>query len=130
MNSEIAQLQEMKKQRQAVVEMRDRLIRLYNNPDFKAVFLHEYMVVEVARFMETAGNPNVPAPQRADALQQAYAPGCLKRWLDARLMMGDTAEEQMGEIDEEILEREQAEAMGDTSKYGEVGEPGDDEEGV
>jgi hypothetical protein len=60
MNDEIAQLQEMKKQRQAVVDMRDRLIRLYTNPDFKAVFLKEYMVDEVARFMETAGNPNVP----------------------------------------------------------------------
>lgn len=128
MNDEITQLQEMKKQRAAVVEMRDRLIRLYANPDFKAVFLKEYMVDEVARFMETAGNPNVPAPQRADALQQAYAPGCLKRWLDARLMMGDTAQEQMEEIDEEILEREQAMAMGDTSKYGEIGEA-DDEDG-
>lgn len=130
MNNEIAQLQEMKKQRQAVVEMRDRLIRLYNNPDFKAVFLQEYMVTEVARFMETAGNPNVPPAQREDALQQAYAPGCLKRWMDARLMMGDTAQEQMEEIDEEILEREQYEAAGGTSKYGEIGEADEDEEGV
>jgi hypothetical protein len=43
-------------------------------------------------------------------------------------MMGDTAQEQMEEIDEEILEREQAMTMGDTSKYGEIGEA-DDEDG-
>lgn len=130
MNDEIEQLRHARKQREDVVAMRDRLIRLYKNPDFRAVFLDEYMVLEVARFMETAGNPNVPAPQRADALQQAYAPGALKRWLDARLMMGDTAAEQIEEIDEEILEREQAEASGDTSKYGEIGEADDEEEGV
>lgn len=129
MNDEIEQLRHARKQREDVVAMRDRLIRLYKNPDFRAVFLDEYMVLEVARFMETAGNPNVPAPQRADALQQAYAPGALKRWLDARLMMGDTAAEQIEEIDEEILEREQAEASGDTSKYGTT-DMDDEEEGV
>lgn len=130
MQEQIAQLREMKAQRATVVDMRDKIIRLYANPDFRAVFLQEYMVTEVARFMETAGNPNVPPAQRADALQQAYAPGCLKRWLDARLMMGDTAQEQLEEIDDEIIEMEQAEASGDTSKYGEIGEPSDDEEGV
>jgi hypothetical protein len=127
--SDLEQLKELKATRTELVEFRNKIMRLYKNPDFRDVFLKEYMVVEVARFMEVAGNPNQNQQQRADALQQAYAPGMLKRWLDARLLMGDTAEEHLTEIDGAILEEEQMEAMGDSGKYGVIGGEDDDDEG-
>lgn len=105
--SDIQALERLKKDRALQVEMRDRVIRLSNNPDFKALIEQEYMVNEVARFMEVAGDPRMKPDQRDDALREAYGPGCLKRWLQAREIMGDHAAEQIIQIDAELEELRQ-----------------------
>ena len=102
--SDIQALEKLKKDHQANVAMRDRVLRLSNNADFKAVIAREWMVEEVARFMDVAGNPNIKPEQRKDATDAALAPGSLKRWMHARIQMGDASEAQIIAIDEELEE--------------------------
>lgn len=138
--AQLDHLNRLKKQHKNAVEFRDRVIRLYNNPDFKEVILKFYMVNEVASFMEVAGSPVLPDRQRKDALDAAYAPGHLKRWLDARLSMGDNSETTLEEIEEAIIEEEAHpegdDALGDDDDedsgvpYGSMEVESDDEEGV
>ena len=102
--SDIQALENQKKDRQREVAIRDLVLKLSNNREFKKVIEEEYCVQEAARFVEVAGNPNLNEQQRKDAMDAAMAPGHLKRWLNARIMMGYYAEHQIVQIDAEIEE--------------------------
>lgn len=102
--SDIQALENQKKDCQEAVAMRDLVLKLSTNREFKKVIETEFCINEAARFAEVAGNPNLNDKQRKDAMDAAMAPGHLKRWMSARIMMGNHAEQQIIQIDAEIEE--------------------------
>lgn len=102
--SDIKALEDLKVQHQNQVAMRDLVLKLSNNRDFKKVIEEEYCIQEAARFVELAGSPTLSVEQRKETLDCAMAPGHLKRWMSARIQMGNYSEDQIFQIDAEIEE--------------------------
>lgn len=102
--SQIAQLEAQKKDLREAVDLRDQILRLSQNIDFRAVIEEDYLIQEAARNARTAGDPNLTAEMRADCISMAIASGHLQRFLSARVKMGNTAEDTIIQIDEALEE--------------------------
>lgn len=98
----VAQLEQQKADYRELMAQRDMALRLKKNRDFNKLVLEEYMVQETARYVGLSADPNLTPEQRADALSMAQASGHFKRWLNVICQMGDKAEHDMEEIDENI----------------------------
>lgn len=86
------------------VALRDAAQRLWANRDFKKVILEAFMVKECARYAQTSADPALDLQSRADALALAQASGHLKRFLSVVIQMGNSAESQIGPIEDALDE--------------------------
>lgn len=102
--SDIANLEAQKKDMQEAVLIRDQILRLSNNSDFRAVFEKEFMEAEAGRLIRMAGDPMLPEKERNDCIQMALATGHIKRFLSAKVQIGNMAEETIHQIDEALEE--------------------------
>lgn len=102
--SEVKQLEQQLSNAKALIEKRDIALRLFKNRDFRKLILDEYMVQEAARYVQCSGDPALGKEERADALLMAQSTGCLKRWLSVTVRMGNQAESEIGDLDDEIAE--------------------------
>ncbi len=100
----VVDLENQKDQFKKLVELRDIADKLCRNRDFKKLILEEYMVNEAARLVQVSGDPNLTKDQKEDALAMAQATGHLKRYLQVVTQMGNHAESQIPNIDDEIAE--------------------------
>ena|SRR6218665_1278786 len=82
-----------------LMKQRDQVLYLSGIPEFKSIINELYLVEEAASFVSLAGDPALNAEQRNDALQMALAPGHLKRWLSVQIAMGNTAEDNIRQLE-------------------------------
>jgi hypothetical protein len=73
-------------------------------PEFKTLIMDEFMTAEVVRNCAISGDPSLDEKQRADALAMAQAGGHLKRYLQAQVVMGRTAQKEIKECESLIDE--------------------------
>ncbi|RUX60162.1 hypothetical protein [Mesorhizobium sp. M7A.F.Ca.CA.002.12.1.1] len=102
--SDIKALEQQIAAAKAVQEQRDRMVRLANNPDFRALVIEGFCRDECARYCHVSTDPGVSKEDRADALGAAQAAGHLKRWVNAIIMMGNRAAEDLPQLDEALAE--------------------------
>ena len=90
--SEIYDLQRGIADSEQFIARRDKALKLYENPEFKELFVDEYFVNEAARLVQISSDPALDANQRADALAMAQATGHARRYLSIIVQMGNVAE--------------------------------------
>ena len=78
--------------------------RLSRNSDFRLLIIDGFCRDEAARFVQGSADPMLSAEERADSLNMAQASGHLKRWLQFQIRMGQTAEKNIAEIEQELVE--------------------------
>lgn len=100
----IEQLEDQRKNEQAVVDRRDAALRLANNRDFKKLILDGFCGTEAARYVQESGDPMLTREQREDALNMAQASGHLKRFLSYTVLFGNTAARTIKELEEALDE--------------------------
>lgn len=74
------------------IEIRDAVMRLQDNADFRKVINENFMVKDCARFAQLSQDPVLDAPSQQDALRIAQAAGHLKRYLSIQIQMGNVAD--------------------------------------
>lgn len=104
METTIKQLEEQSADLKKLVELRDAVIKLSNNREFKRVIHEEFLLHNCARYAQLSADPSLPADNRADALALAQAAGHLKRFLSVQVQLGNNAESQLSQISDAIDE--------------------------
>lgn len=102
--SSVSELENQLEGTKAHIERRKMALRLKNNRDFKKLILEEFCIQECARYVHTAGDPNISQASRDDALAVAMAAGHLRRYLHAVDMLGKRAESEAHSIEEALEE--------------------------
>jgi hypothetical protein len=100
--SDIEQLEHRVKQLKELIVQRDQVRRLHQNSDFKKLVVEAYFVTESARLVHLSCDPSASKADREDALAMAQAAGHLKRYFNFIAQMGDQAEAQLGDYEEEL----------------------------
>jgi hypothetical protein len=97
-----------------LIEHQKMVQRLLGNRDFKKLIQDEFCVKECARYAQMSADPQLSASERADALATAQAAGHLRRWLQVKQLMGNTAANSLEAIEAELeqarIEEDQPEA--------------------
>lgn len=78
--------------------------RLIANPDFRKAIIEGFCKTEAARYVQESCDPALSAEARADALEMAKASGHLKRWLLVQIQMGETADRNIVDCEENLAE--------------------------
>lgn len=99
--NKVAEEKRLNKER---VALRDALLRLYKNKDFKAVIEQAFMEKDCARYARMSGLSTNSPEVREDALAKCQAAGHLKEYFHAVEMMGNRAEANLREIAESEAE--------------------------
>lgn len=102
--SDLAALEQQLKDAKELVARRDKALQLGQNHLFRELILEDFMVKEAARLVAQSADPALDPVQRADALNMAQAAGHLKRYLSMMIVMGNTAANSMGQIEEMLVE--------------------------
>lgn len=102
--ADIENLRSNIKEWEELITFEEAIRRLTDNPDFKKVIRQDYFVDETARLAMLAGDPNMNAAQKEDALAMALASGHLKRYLSAKLNMAANARSSIVEANNLISE--------------------------
>jgi hypothetical protein len=110
--TDLQQLETGLEEAKKVIAFRDQILKLTENREFKRVVREEYFEKECARYARESADPALSDRQRADALAMAQAAGHFKRWLNFQIQMGNSAAEQLPEIESTIeqLRAEEGEA--------------------
>ena len=87
-----------------LLERRDIALRLSNNRDFRVLILEGFCSKDAARLASESGDPSLTPQQRADAMAMAQAGGHLKRFLSAAFQMGAIAGNEIGDIEQALVE--------------------------
>jgi len=99
-NSTVEKLEREKKALKEVIDLRDSLLRLYKNKDFKNVIEHHFMEKACARYARLSGLSTLNVDARSDALSKAQAAGHLQEWFHAIEMQAQQAEQSLDRIQE------------------------------
>ncbi len=109
--SEVFQLEQQLNKAKLLVEQRDAALRLSKNREFKKLILEGFCRDDCARFAQMSADPALNKDQRADALSMAQAGGHVRRFLSTMVLMGNTAEQEMNDLPDEIaLARQEQDA--------------------
>lgn len=102
--SEIQKLEAQKEDLKKQVELRDQILKLSSNHEFRNVIHVEFFQKEAGRLVRIGGDPALDKQQRQDAIDMALATGHLQRFLSANVQMGNQAEETIFQIDAALEE--------------------------
>ncbi len=105
--SEVSQMTPLEHQLESskdLINRRQMVVRLRQNPDFRKLILEGFCRDEAARYVQESGDPALDASARADAVAMAQASGHLLRFLHVTHMMGAHAERTREELEEAIAE--------------------------
>lgn len=86
------------------VALRDVVIRLTNNRDFKKVIQDGFMEEHAARNIRLSVDPQTHKDEVQHCIASAQAAGYLKQYLSALIQMGNVAANQIPEIEAEMDE--------------------------
>ena len=100
-NSIVEKLEREKNAHTETLALRDSLLRLYKNKDFKNVIEHHFMEKACARYARMSGLSTLNADARADALSKAQAAGHLQEWMHSIEMLAVQAEQSLQKIQAE-----------------------------
>ena len=87
-----------------LIEHQKMLHRLLNNRDFKKLILDEFCTKECARYAQLSADPDLTETQRADSIATAQAAGHLRRWIQVKNLMGNSAESSLPALEAELEE--------------------------
>lgn len=102
--SQIQELEAQKVDMQKQVDLRDAILKLSGNHEFRKVINEGFLRDDCARNARIAGDPTLDAKQQQDALNMALAAGHLQRYLSANVQMGNMAADNIIQIDEALEE--------------------------
>jgi hypothetical protein len=102
--SNVAQFEQQLSDAKSLVERRDMALKLRNNREFKKLILDDYLVQEAARLVTAAGDPLLDEKKQRDCMEMAKGAGHLKRYLQVIITMGDTAADDIPQIEENLAE--------------------------
>ena len=108
--SEVAKLERQKEDTKKAIEVRDSILRLVENKDYKFVVDQLFCTEECARYVHTSGNPNLDPASQKDALNIAQAAGHFRRFISAHIQMGNAAENSMSDLEDALVEARAEEA--------------------
>lgn len=94
---------EMQKQ----IDMKNRITKLCENPDFKTLIIDYFCTQECARYVGVSTDPHIKPESREDALRTAQAAGIFKRWLNVTISLGEQAEQSMSQWESELVRERQ-----------------------
>ena len=103
-NNIVEKLEREKKAHTEMLALRDSLLRLYKNKDFKNVIEYHFMEKACARYARMSGLSTLNADARADSLSKAQAAGHLQEWMHSIEMMARQAELSLQKIQDEEAE--------------------------
>ena len=96
--SEIMGLEQEIEQAEDLVSRRNMALKLFENREFRILFMDEFLTKEAARLVHLSSDPALNADQRADALAMAQATGHVKRYLSMTVQMGAVAEREIADM--------------------------------
>ena len=102
--SDVKQIEAYRANQVSLLERRRTAERLLANKDFKSLVLNGFCQDDAARYIQEAGDPLLDDRQRADAMAIAMSSGHLKRFLAVVMQMGASAEKDIGDADEALIE--------------------------
>lgn len=102
--SEVSQLERQLDVAKHLIEQKTMAERLAGNRDFRKLILTGFCRDDAARFVQESGDPMLTFEQRNDCLAMAQASGHLKRFLSMQIQMGSTAERNVVELEEALVE--------------------------
>jgi hypothetical protein len=97
-------LEEQREDAKRLIERRELMLRLVNNPDYRAAITEGFILKDCARFAHQASDPTLTREQREDAMEMAKAAGHLKRYVSMTIQMGWKALNDLPELEAEIEE--------------------------
>ena len=103
-NNIVEKLEREKKAHTETLALRDSLLRLYKNKDFKNVIEYHFMEKACARYARMSGLSTLNADARADSLSKAQAAGHLQEWMHSIEMLAIQAEQSLQKIQAEEAE--------------------------
>lgn len=98
------ELRQARLERQSQVAFRDSILRLIENADFRTVIENHFMTEETLRAARSIADPNLDAKMQSDMVSMAAASGHLRRYLSAHIQMGNQAEREIEQINEQLEE--------------------------
>lgn len=105
--SEVLALEKQLQNAKQLVARREMALKLSENREFKQLILKDFCVEECARYAQSSADPALTLEQRADALALAQAAGHLRRFLSVVVQMGNTANNEIPQIEVAIEELRQ-----------------------
>ena len=103
-NNIVEKLEREKKAHTEMLALRDSLLRLYKNKDFKNVIEHHFMEKACARYARMSGLSTLNSDASADSLSKAQAAGHLQEWMHSIEMLAIQAEQSLQKIQAEEAE--------------------------
>ena len=103
-NNIVEKLEREKKAHTEMLALRDSLLRLYKNKDFKNVIEYHFMEKACARYARMSGLSTLNTDARADSLSKAQAAGHLQEWMHSIEMLAIQAEQSLQKIQAEEAE--------------------------
>lgn len=104
MSNESAKIEQHIEHLKEAVQLRDLVLKLEQNTTFKKLILEKFCVTECARYAQLSADPALKEGERADALALAQAAGHLRRFLAVSVRMGDRAEDDIKQAEEQLAE--------------------------
>jgi len=87
--SQIQELEAQKIELTKQVELRDAILKLSGNHEFRKVVHEGFLRDDCARNARIAGDPSLDEKQQKDAMQMSLAAGHFQRYLSANVQMGN-----------------------------------------
>lgn len=84
-------------QAESIVKTRDQIQKLFNNKLFKEIIVEGYFKDEAARLASIYNSPQLDEKQNKEVHDQFAAIGSLRRYLNIKVMMGDSAETELAD---------------------------------
>ncbi len=104
MSDEVKGLEQQLMDTKELIERRNLAIKLSSNRDFRKLILEDFCVTEAARLVGQSADPSLDPVQRVDALNMAQAAGHLKRYLSMMILMGNTAERSLTDLEDALAD--------------------------
>jgi len=111
--SEVKEIEQNIEALKAQIALKDQVLKLERNRDFRSVILEGFCVKEAATYVQLSADPNLGKSEREDALALAQASGHIKRYLEVLKAMGFSAENQLPRYEQGLLEARQEEEFGE-----------------
>lgn len=106
--SEVQQLKSQLEYSKHLITLRDKVLELRKNENFKYLIEEVFMEKECAAYARESANHDLTPEERESSLAMAQAAGYLDKFLNKYLILGQQAENTIPHIEQAILEEAQA----------------------